>query len=65
MAAIALTLSQICNRLGMTKREVYARACKDRTFPAMIKRPNGGGIAFDADEIAAWAKHQAVARGGA
>lgn len=55
MAANHINLKAVCQALRMSKREVYSRAARDLSFPAMIKVPSGG-IVFDQAEIDAWAR---------
>lgn len=49
-----ITLLEAHCLLGLSKRAPYSRAGNDHSFPPMIK-VIGKGIAFDADEIRAWA----------
>lgn len=54
MTAGRITLLEAYRLLGLSKRELYSRVGNDHSFPPMIK-VIGKGIAFDADEIRAWA----------
>jgi len=45
-----VTMTQVSQRLGMTKRGVYARMQNDRTFPTPIRLAEGG-ITFDSGEV--------------
>jgi predicted DNA-binding transcriptional regulator AlpA len=47
------TMTQVCQRLGVTTRGVHARMQADRTFP-LPNRLAEGGIAFDASEVSAY-----------
>jgi predicted DNA-binding transcriptional regulator AlpA len=56
MSTSHINLKAVCQALRMSKRDVYSRAGRDDTFPAMIRLPNGGGIVFEQAEIDAWAR---------
>jgi predicted DNA-binding transcriptional regulator AlpA len=56
MDANHINLKAACQLQGMGKREVYSRAGRGDTFPAMIRLPNGGGIVFEQAEIDAWVR---------
>ena len=55
MSTNHITLKSARQALRMSKRELYSRDGHDRTFPAMIRLPNGG-IVFDQGEIDSWAR---------
>ncbi len=53
MPTNAINMVQVCQRLGLTKREVHARMQSDLAFPAPIRLAEGG-IAFVSGEVSAY-----------